>query len=282
MDVSEVILLGGTAVLAAIFGSMLGLGGGIILVPALTLFFGVDPRIAVGASAVAVALNSIVASATHIRSGFTNIRAAYVLQVTSLLGAFAGASIAIWVNPRVISLVFGLIMLYAAITLFTNRAVAIPNAPPDAPDPFRLRGTYEDRLTGRQVTYVPRRVGLGAGVSGVGGALSGMLGIGGGAITVPLMNLAMRVPMKAAVGTSQFMVGMTAVITATVFYAEGLIDPRVVLPAMVGIYIGSNIGSQLTRRIDTQRLVVVFFVVMLYLGLSMLGQAFAITLPWTA
>jgi uncharacterized membrane protein YfcA len=119
----------------------------------------------------------------------------------------------------------------------------------------------------------------GLGLSGAAGVLSGMLGIGGGAIQVPMMNLLMRIPVKAAAGTSSFMVGMTAVATAAVFYSDDKIDPRVVVPAMIGVFLGSQIGSQITRRIRTQRLVIIFVLVLAYLGISLVLKAFGITLP---
>ena len=126
---------------------------------------------------------------------------------------------------------------------------------------------------------MPERVGVGLGVSGGAGMLSGMLGIGGGVIQVPAMNLLMRVPVKAAAGTSSFMVGITAVATALVFYARGKIDPTVVVPAMVGIFVGSQLGSRLTRRLRTQRLVVLFVLILVYLGASLLLRAAGVTLP---
>jgi uncharacterized protein len=157
--------------------------------------------------------------------------------------------------------------------------VEVPNAPPDAPDPLHLRAEYVDPATKRLVAYVPRRLPAGIAVSGAAGVISGMLGIGGGAIQVPAMNLLMQVPVKAAAGTSTFMVGMTAVASALVFYADDLIDPRVVVPAMIGVFLGARIGSQLTRRVRTQNLVVVFVLILLYLGVSLVLRAFGITLP---
>lgn len=279
VDISHSIGLGVAAVFAAVFGSMLGLGGGVFLVPLFTLFFGVDPKLAVGASAVCVVTNSVVGSSVHIRSGFTNIRLAMVLQVTTATGAVLGALIALRANPDLINLVLGALLIYAAISMLTRRRAAIPNAPPDAPDPFGLRGVYVDRASRRRIEYVPQRVRTGLGISGAAGVLSGMLGIGGGAIQVPMMNLLMRVPVKAAAGTSSFMVGMTSVATAAVFYADDKLDPRIVIPAMIGVFLGSQIGSQITRRIRTQRLVIIFVLVLAYLGISLVFKAFGITLP---
>ncbi len=269
---------GVAALFAATFGSMLGLGGGVFLVPMLTLFLGVDPRIAVGASAVCVVTNSVVGSSVHIRSGFTNIRLAMLLQITTATGAILGAIVALRANVSVIYFVLGMVLLYSALMMLRQRRVSPPPPKPDTPDPFELRATYTDLATKQVVTYQPERVPVGLGVSGAAGVLSGMLGIGGGAVQVPVMNLMMKIPVKAAAGTSSVMVGMTAVATAAVFYADGKIDPQVTTPAMIGVFLGSQLGSQITRRVQTQRLVIVFVVVIGYLGLSMVLRAFDIDL----
>ncbi len=279
LDLDVTVGLGLAAAGAAVLGSMLGLGGGVFLVPLFTLFFGIDARVAIAASAVSVVTNSVAGSSVHLRSGFTNVRLAMLLQVTTAGGAIAGALIAVDADLAVLNGVFGAVLIASAISMLIRRQAVVPNAPPDAPDPLRLRAEYIDPATGRTVAYIPRRLRAGVGASGVAGVLSGMLGIGGGAVQVPTMNLLMRVPVKAAAGTSTFMVGMTAVASAFVFYADGLIDPRVVVPAMVGIFLGARIGSQLTRRVRTQDLVVVFVLILLYLGASLLLRAFGVTLP---
>jgi uncharacterized protein len=271
--------LGIAAAGAAVLGSMLGLGGGVFLVPIFTLFFGVDARVAIAASAVAVVTNSVAGSSVHLRSGFTNIRLAMLLQVTTAIGAIAGAYVAIAAELDLIYGVFGVVLIASGISMLVRRQAAVPNAPPDAPDPMQLRSEYVDPATSRLIAYVPRRLPAGITVSGAAGVISGMLGIGGGAVQVPAMNLLMHVPVKAAAGTSTFMVGMTAVASALVFYADDLIDPRVVVPAMVGVFFGARIGSQLTRRVRTQNLVVVFVLILLYLGFSLVLRAFGITLP---
>lgn len=277
MDIWNIVGIGVAAVFAATFGSMLGLGGGVFLVPLLTLFLGVDPHIAVGASAVCVVTNSVVGSTVHLRSGFPNIRLSMLLQVTTAIGAIAGALVALRVSANAINLVLGLVLLYSAASMLRQRRLEPVPLRPDEPDPHGLRGSYRDPASRRTIEYVPRNVGVGMGMSGGAGVLSGMLGIGGGAIQVPLMNLLMKVPVKAAAGTSAFMVGMTAVATAAVFYADGQIDPQVVIPAMIGVFLGSQAGSQVTRRVQTHRLVLVFVIVIAYLGISMVLKAFGIS-----
>lgn len=279
MDFVEAIGLGGAAAIAAIFGSMLGLGGGVFLVPIFTLFFGIDPKIAIAASAVSVITNSVVGSGNHLRNGFTNIHLAMLLGLTTVTGAIAGAAIALVADASVLNFIFGIVLLAAAISMLVRRQVPVPNSEPGDPDPYHLQASFHDRATGRDVTYIPKRVPIGLGASGFAGVLSGLLGVGGGVIQVPMMNLLMRVPMKAAAGTSTFLVGMTAVATAALFYADGKIDATVVVPAMIGIFVGGQLGSTFTSRMKTANLVMIFVVIMLYLAVSMILKSFGITLP---
>ncbi|MGH2559305.1 MAG: sulfite exporter TauE/SafE family protein [Thermomicrobiales bacterium] len=278
MDLSTAIGLGVVSAAAAILGSMLGLGGGVFLVPIFTLFFGVDQKIAIGASAVAVVTNSVIGSSVHLRSRFTNLRLATLLQVTTATGALAGALVAVSIDERLVNVIFGLVLVYAAAMMAIRRKQSAP-AVMTGGDEWRLGASYTDPAARIDVRYVPSRVPFGLGVSGFAGVLSGMLGIGGGVIQVPAMNLLMRVPVKAAAGTSSFMVGITAVATSFVFYADGKIDPTVVVPAMIGIFVGSQAGSRLTRKLRTHNLVAIFVLILLYLGGSLILKAFGITLP---
>lgn len=279
MDFARFIELGVVSAAAAIVGSMLGLGGGVFLVPIFTLFFGVDQKIAIGASAIAVVTNSVVGATVHLQSRFTNIRLAMLLQVTMATGATIGAIVGVWAPERMLNAIFGLVLLYAASSMLLKRSAPVPEIKHDLPDEWGLRTSYRDPATKRLITYVPERVKAGLGISAFAGMLSGMLGVGGGVIQVPAMNLLMRVPVKAAAGTSSFMVGITAVATAFVYFAESKIDPTVVVPAMVGIFLGSQAGSRLTRRVHAHNLVLFFVLILLYLGLSLLLKAANVTLP---
>jgi uncharacterized membrane protein YfcA len=279
LDIGLAVELGAVAAVAAILGSMLGLGGGVFLVPIFTLFFGVDQKVAVGASAVAVVTNSVVGSSIHLRSRFTNLRLAMLLQVATASGAIVGALIGVAANPALIYAVFGGVLVYAAVSMGLQRKEQPEVVVPGTPDPLRLGALFRDPATTREVAYVPRRMPLGLGIGAGAGVLSGMLGVGGGVVLVPAMNLLMNVPVKAAVGTSSFMVGMTSVATAFVFYSRGKIDPTVVVPAIVGVFAGGQLGSRLTRRLRARRLTLLFAVILLYLGLSLVLRAFDINLP---
>jgi uncharacterized membrane protein YfcA len=256
------------------------LGGGVFLVPILTLYFGIDPKLAVGASAVVVATNSVVGSTNHLRSRFTNPPLAMLLQIATAAGAIAGALYGVGADPRIIYGVFGAVLIYAAVSMVLRRTRRVVAPPPGAPDPLRLGAAFYDPAITTDVAYIPVNVGWGMGVGIAAGVISGMLGVGGGVVMVPVMNLLMRVPVKAAVGTSTFMVGMTSVATAFVYYSRGLINPTLVVPALVGVFLGGYLGSWLTRRIRAQRLALLFALILLYLGGSLLVRAFDISLPW--
>lgn len=278
MDIGYSLALAIAAFAASIFGSMLGLGGGVFIVPLFTLYLGVDPKIAVGASALAVVTNSVVGSSRHLSNGFVNVRLASMLEVTTAIGAIVGAAVALAINADFLKALLGFLLVYAAISMMKNRKVTHPNVSEDEPDPLGLMASFDDPSTGQVVRYIPRNLPVGVSVSTVAGVMSGMLGIGGGVIKGPVMNLVMKMPVKAAAGTSSFMVGMTALATAAVFYADGKIDPEVAVPAMLGTFLGSSFGSRLTKRIHTERLVLLFFVILTYLGISMLLSAFGITI----
>jgi uncharacterized membrane protein YfcA len=263
---------------AGMLGSMLGLGGGVFMVPIFTLFLGVDAKLAIAASAVAVVTNSVVGSTVHLRSRFTNLRLAMLLQVPTAAGALVGALLAVRAPERILNALFGAVLTYAAVSMLLRRKISHVDTSND-PDPYQLGATYYDPATRKEITYVPRNLSRGLGISALAGTISGMLGVGGGVIQVPAMNLVMSVPVKAAAGTSALMVGITAVASSFVFYADNKVDPRIVLPAIIGIVGGAQLGSRLTRKVRTDRLVIIFVIVLLYLGVRLILDALHIDLP---
>ncbi len=278
MDWTQAIELCVAAAGAGLLGSMLGLGGGVFMVPIFTLFLGIDAKFAIGASAMAVLANSVVGSTVHLRSRFTNLRLAMLLEITTASGAIIGALTAVYAPERLLLGIFGVVLAYAALSMLFRRN-AVPPDPVGIPDPLELGAGYYDPATKTSVAYVPTRLGFGLVVGGFAGLLSGLLGVGGGVVKVPAMNLVMKVPVKAAAGTSAFMVGITSVASSFVFYSEDKIDPNIVLPALVGIVIGARAGSHLTRRMKPGRLVLVFAVILFYLGARLVLQAFDVDIP---
>ena len=279
MDLLLAFELGLVAAVAAILGSMLGLGGGVFLVPILTLFFGIDQKLAIGASAIVVVTNSVVGSSVHLRSHFVNLRLAMLLQVSTAAGAIAGALFGVNADPAIVFAVFGAVLVYAALSMALRREAHGASITFGTPDRRRLGALFRDPATDAEVAYIPARMPLGMGIGAGAGVISGMLGVGGGVVLVPAMNLLMKVPVKAAVGTSSFMVGITSVATAFVFYSQGKIDPTIVVPAIIGVFAGGQIGSRLTRRLRARRLSALFAAILLYLGASLLLRAAGVTLP---
>jgi uncharacterized protein len=265
------------SVAAGIFGSMLGLGAGVFFVPVLSVFFGVPLKIAVAASAISVIVNSTGGTAVYLRTGLTNVRLALVMELTTTLGAVAGGVIVILIAPRVLRLVLAIALLGMGLTMLREKREQA--ASQTDRDPLRLKQSYHDPATGQQVTYVPTRLLPGLGAGTFAGVLSGMLGIGGGAVKVPIMNSIMRVPLKATIGTSMYMVGITVSASAFVYYSHGLMDPSVAVPALLGVAIGSQTGSRIGRRLHGRMLTRLLVLVLLYLAVTLLLQALGVHVP---
>lgn len=261
------------SVAAGVLGSLLGLGGGIIVVPALTLLMGIDIRYAIGASVVSVIATSSGAAAAYVRERMTNLRVAMVLEIATTSGALTGAYLAGRVGARWLFIIFGLIMGYSALAMFRkrNRPEGLAAAPADRwADRLRLHDSYYDPAAGRTIHYRVARTPLGLGLMYVAGIVSGLLGIGSGALKVPAMDLAMGLPIKVSTATSNFMIGVTAAASAGVYFARGDIDPFVAAPVAAGVLLGATVGSHLLGRLKGRVIRGVFVVVLLWVSLEML------------
>ena len=252
-------------------GSMCGLGGGIFLVPLFSVLLGVPLKAAIAASAVCVVVNSLTGANIYLRQKMVNVRLALALQITTAIGALIGGLLVVFAPERLLQFVFALV-LYIMI-FFMLRPTPILKADADGADPFLFRGAYFDPSLSEVVTYLPRRVRLGMGMSGLAGFISGMLGVGGGPIKVPLMNGVMRLPVKAAVATSTYMVGMTASVSALIYYSSGLVDTRVAVPAVLGILLGAQGGSRLGSHAPAEFIRRVLIVILVALATVMLVEA---------
>ncbi len=267
------LLVGMTAFLAGLIGSLTGLGGGVVLVPVLTLFFKVDIRYAIGASLVSVIATSSGAAAAYVKEGFTNIRIGMFLEIATTMGALIGAFIATWVPTSTIAVIFGLMLLYSAYLSRKPRPLANRNLPPDRlATRLRLNGSFPD-LEGQR-SYNVQRVPVGFSLMAVAGALSGLLGIGSGAVKVLAMDQAMQIPFKVSTTTSNFMIGVTAAASAGVYMSRGYIDPGLSMPVMLGVLSGSLLGTKILVKAETSWLRLVFSAVILVLGLQMLYKGF--------
>lgn len=268
------LLVAAGAFTAGLLGSLTGLGGGVVVVPLLTLAFGVDIRYAIGASLVSVIATSSGAAVAYVREGFTNIRVGIFLEVATTLGALAGAWIAGLVSPSFIGTVFGVVILWSAWRSSRRIEEHVTTAPP-APLAARLRldSWYPTPEGPRR--YTVHRVPLGFSIMLVAGTLSGLLGIGSGVVKVLAMDQAMRLPFKVSTTTSNFMIGVTAAASAGVYLHRGYIDPTIAFPVMLGVLAGALTGARiltgarpaLLRRIFTAVLVVVA-VQMIYKGVT--------------
>lgn len=262
---------------AGTLGSLVGLGGGIIIVPVLSLFLGVPIHQAVAASLVAVVATSSVAAIGYVRDEISNLRLGMTLETATTIGAIGGGLLASHLQRETLSAVFAaFLLLNAAYLLF--RQSRREGAPPSNFDTGVLGGRYHDPALNREVAYRVRRVPLGMAVSALAGAVSGMLGIGGGPIKVPMMTAAMGVPMKAAAATSNFMIGVTACASAALYYTRGMVSPAVAVPVALGVSAGAYAGSRLAKRIHGAHLAKILAAVLAVLAVQMTLAAAGIRL----
>jgi uncharacterized protein len=257
------------SVLAGFLGALTGLGGGVVIVPLLTLALGVDIRYAIGASLVSVIATSSGAAAAYVKEGFSNIRIGMFLEMATTLGALFGALLAARISTGAIAVVFGMVLIYSAyLSLHPHH----DRAGEEAPDPLAIRlrmdGTYP--TAGGRVSYHVHAVPAGFSLMFVAGGLSGLLGIGSGAVKVLAMDRAMHIPFKVSTTTSNFMIGVTAAASAGVYLNRGYIDPGLAMPVMLGVLMGSILGARVLVGARARWLRLTFGVVILVLGLEMI------------
>jgi uncharacterized protein len=273
----EVLLILLVAAGAGTLGTMLGLGGGVFLVPILSLLFGIPLKTAIAASAIAVVANSASGSAVYLKTRFTNVRLALVMLVSMVAGALIGGFLAVTLPEVILKGAFALLLYYVAFAMSRKVAPKVDlETPTPINDPYRLGGAYFDPAANEVVRYVPHRLRIGLPGASLAGVASGMFGIGGGPITVPLYTLVMGVPVKAATSTSSFMFGLTASASAFIYYQNDLVDPSVAVPCVLGIIGGAKIGAAINRRTRSRRLGQVFVFVMIGLATSMMLDALGV------
>ncbi len=266
------------SVAAGLIGSLTGLGGGVVIVPALVLGFGVDIRYAIGASLVSVIATSSGAAAAYVEEGYTNIRLGMFLELATTTGALGGAYLAARVPPAAIATVFGVVLL--AVVLFSPRGghPIQSSCPPDRLAAWLgLEGVLPPQEGG--LPYRATRVGMGLAFMLLAGVLSGLLGIGAGAMKVLAMDWAMRVPFKVSTATSNFMIGVTAAASAGYYLTAGYLDPGLTMPVMLGVLAGALVGARLLGQLQTRTLRKMFQVVVLVLALQMIYNGLAGRFP---
>jgi uncharacterized protein len=278
------LLAGGAA--AGLFGSLLGLGGGVLLVPLLTLVFGLDLRAAVGVSLISVIMTSSAAAGVYLERNVANLRLGMTLELFTAMGALVGGLIAFLLNEQLLALLFSGLLVYVAITMLRAREPAPDDVaglplegddldrhvePPRPVDLASFRSAALAHLSTE--TYAVRNLGRGVVGSAGAGVLSALLGIGGGIIKVPLMHVGMGVPLRVATATSNLMIGITAAASAVIYLLRDEVDPYVVGPVAIGIFIGASVGSRAAHRVELRVLNLLFVAVLLWTALQMLLKA---------
>jgi uncharacterized protein len=266
---------------AGLVGAILGLGGGILLVPILTIFFGVDIHYAMGASIVSVIATSSGAAAAYLRTGLSNVRIGLFLVLATISGAFVGALLAGVAPVRGLQLCLGLALAYSAFVAFSNINLELDR---DVPDDrlarrFELEGVYYDARLDEEVKYRATRVGRGLAAMFGAGLLSGLLGIGSGAFKVLAMDHFMRLPMKVSTATSNFMIGLTAAASAGIYFSRGDIHPLIAAPVAIGVLGGAWLGTAAMGRLRNTTVRKAFLPVIAYLAVSMILRGLDVRWP---
>ncbi|HEX9043644.1 MAG TPA: sulfite exporter TauE/SafE family protein [Candidatus Limnocylindrales bacterium] len=268
------------SLVAGVIGALAGVGGGILVVPSLTILFGVDIHLAVGASIVSVIATSSGAAAAYVRDRITDMRVGMFLELATTTGAVCGALLAAVVAPAFLYVLLGAVLLFSAVQQVLRLGEELPPAIEPSPVAARLRlvGSYPDARLGTEVPYAARRVPLGFALMAGAGVVSGLLGIGSGALKVLAMDGAMRLPMKVSSATSNFMIGVTAAASAGIYLARGDVDPRIAAPVALGVLTGATIGARVLPRLANRHVRIVFLPVLLAIGLETLARGLGIGL----
>ena len=265
------------SIFAGVFGSMVGLGGGIVVIPVLTLLMGVDIHFAIGASIVAIIGTSSGAASTYVKDKVTNLRVGMFLELGSASGAIIGAAIAAYAKSVVLEAIFGIILLASLVPTVMKIGEDVPKSPElkGMSKRLGLTGSYTEpdgRVVRYNATYPVGGL-LGTAIAGV---LSGLLGIGGGAFKVLSMDLAMKLPMKVSTTTSNFMIGVTAAASAGIYFARGDVDPIIVAPVALGILIGAAVGARVLLRSQNTTVRKIFALVLAIAAVEMILSALGV------
>lgn len=254
---------------AGLLGSLTGLGGGVVIIPVLTLGFGVDFHYAVGAALVSSIATSSGSGAAYVREGITNVRLGMFLEIATTIGAVCGAIVAVWLNSSVIAVIFGLVLILTAAMQFRKSTDHIGIVGSEAARRLRLYGTFP-QPDGTLRPYELKHVGSGFGVMYIAGILSGILGIGSGVLKVIAMDGLMKVPFKVSTTTSNFMMGVTACASAVVYVQRGNIEPGLACPVMIGVLCGALTGARLLPKMKVKLLRRIFAFAVLLVAINMI------------
>ncbi|MBM3182757.1 MAG: sulfite exporter TauE/SafE family protein [Chloroflexi bacterium] len=259
LTIANISALVGIGLFAGLLGSMLGVGGGFIIVPVLTLALKLPMQVAVGSSLVAIVANSCTAASAYLKTRMTNVRLGLLLETTTVPGAIIGAIAVTLLTSSTLGILFGIALLYVSYSMISHRpvitdSIASTSNSANSDDtstsfPSQSHNIYYDVSQHRSVTYEIKRIPSGLIASFLAGILSSMLGIGGGIIKVPVMHSLMGIPIKVAIGTSSFMIAITTAAGALIYYRNGYVNPSIVTPLIVGVVGGALLGTSLAQKI---------------------------------
>lgn len=269
-EFSAIVFSGSIA--AGLLGALTGLGGGIVVIPMLTLLLGVDIRYAAGAALISVIATSSGAASSYVKEGLSNLRVGMFLEIATTSGAVIGALLTGLLPATTIAMIFGVVLLFSAALSFRPHGTPDPHAAPD-PIATRLRLDSDYPTAQGRVPYHVYGVPPALALMFVAGALSGLLGIGSGALKVLALDWAMRLPFKVSTTTSNFMIGVTAAASAGIYLNRGYIDPGLAMAVMLGVLIGSVLGARLLVRVDSRALRIVFALAIAAMGIQMIYGA---------
>ena len=272
----DVLIIFLVSIVAGFVGALFGLGGGVLIIPFLTLVEGVPVPLAVGASIVSVVATSSASAATYVQDHLTNLRLGMFLEIGTVAGAITGAFVSVFLPASALFILFGIILLYATMVMIRARGIDFPaNVRPDKTSRILALGSqYEDHSLNRVVKYEVTRTPLTVFIGYFAGIVSGLLGVGGGVINVPTMNLVSKIPVKVASATSNFMIGVTAAASASVYLLRGDVHPLLAAPLIIGVAGGALLGTRVLKVTPPTRVKVAFGILLAAISLLMILKGF--------
>ncbi|MDR1743388.1 MAG: sulfite exporter TauE/SafE family protein [Dysgonamonadaceae bacterium] len=265
-----VLILFAGAILAGLLGSLTGLGGGAVIIPLLTMGFGVDMRFAVGSALVTSIATSSGAAAAYIREGITNTRIGMFLEIATTIGAVIGALVAIYMPTNIIALIFGFILIFSAYMSVRKKDRNINYSKPGDIWGVKMKLNSSYPTPNGLVEYNVHRVAGGSSLMVFAGMISGILGIGSGSLKVLAMDIVMKIPFKVSTTTSNFMIGVTAAASAVIYLQRGYIDPGLAMPIVPGVLLGAFLGSKILVKAKVGKLRLIFSIVIIFLAIQMI------------
>ena len=258
------------ALFSGILGALLGLGGGFIMVPAMTIILDIPIHYAIAASFVGILMNSTSASIIYLRNRMPNIRIANIMQIAAIIGAFVGASLSISLDKTTLSLIYSFALIFTALIMYRKDTKKEKIEEVKSKEKFIITSSYIEQLSKKKITYKIYNIKLGLIFTLIVGIYSGLLGVGGGILSVPIMNKIMKIPIKPAIATSSIIMGTTAIVGLLVFAAEGNLLNSIAIPIGLGIFFGAQIGSRLNQRIEPKRLKNIFVILIIFIAIQMI------------